>query len=565
MLAPAQWVIRATLRCRCSILYWCARKDCVRTLIQASGVASIMNIHMSESFEDQQAQYDIFYDLLLEKKAVKSPTILTKSKFLNGLQCPKLLWTRCHAPATIPLPSDRLQHIFETGHQVGELATQRFPGGVRVAEDDFLKNIDDTRALLAAKDPRPVYEAGIQAGRLYARADILSPSPSTPGAWDIIEVKCSTGPKDVYTQDIAFQRYCFEQAGIRIGRCYLMHINNEYVRNGDIDVEGLFTIVDETQRVNSYMVGLPELVKGLLKIIDMPECPRVSIGPCCGKPYTCPMKALCWAFLPPNNVTELRGRKEKAFKYLQSGVEKIEDIPDPEKLADAHAIQYQCAVSGKPWIDQAKIAAFIAGLKYPLYFMDFETIFEALPRFEGTRPYQQVPFQFSVHIQKTPGGALEHVAFLHKSSNDPRPAFVKALKACLGSHGMILAYHMSFEKARIQELGEAFPEYAPWSADINSRTEDLIVPFRNFFYYHPAQHGSASLKKVYPALVGKGYEGMAIADGGQASGEYTRVTYGEGVDPADRDQVYADLEAYCGLDTMAMVDILGKLRATITI
>ena len=150
---------------------------------------------MSEQNSFNEEHVDAVLDYLIEKKAGKSPKLLTKSKFLNGIQCPKLLWTRCNAPQDIPEPSEQLQAIFDMGHLVGELATKRFPGGVHVQEEDFVKNIEETRKLLASKSPRPIYEAGIQTGRVYSRADILNPS-SKSGQWDVIEVKCSTGPKE---------------------------------------------------------------------------------------------------------------------------------------------------------------------------------------------------------------------------------------------------------------------------------------------------------------------------------------------------------------------------------
>ncbi len=512
-----------------------------------------------DNFDSQPLKNDLLYDAFRDRKVVKDPKTLTKSKFLNGLQCPKLLWIRCNAPDSIPAPSQRLQVVFDIGHRVGVLATQRFPGGYQVQEDDFLKNIQETRTLLSAKDPRPIYEAGIKAGRLYARADILAPSLETPGAWDVVEVKCGTDVKDVYLQDIAFQRYCYEKAGVKVGRCFLMHINNQYVRSGDINVEEFFALEDVTADIAPLLQKMTELTDGLLKVIDLPVCPHIGIREHCTKPYDCQMVPSCWSFLPEAHVLELSRGKSKGFDLIDQGVLRIADIPDNYKLTDNQMVQRQCALSGREYLDKDEVAKFLKTLQYPLWHMDFETLFEAIPRFDGIRPYQQVTFQFSVHLQKSPGAKPEHFEFLHKASDDPRPAFLKALKACIGPEATVLAYNMSFEKGRIKELGEAFPEYADWCGDVIARMEDLIVPFRSFLYHHPAQHGSASLKKVLPALVGKGYEGMTIADGGQATTEYARVTYGEGVAPADRAKVYADLEAYCGQDTKAMVDILEKI------
>ncbi|MBF0620130.1 MAG: DUF2779 domain-containing protein [Candidatus Omnitrophica bacterium] len=516
---------------------------------------------MDDDFELSKVTSDLVYDSLQDSRKVKDFKILTKSKFLNGLQCPKLLWTRCSDPLYIPPPAVSLQRVFDIGHEVGILARKRFPGGAHVQEEDFGKNLQETKSLLADPNPKPIYEAGIKAGRLYARADILVPSSTIGGAWDVVEVKCGTDCKEVYLQDIAFQRYCYEQAGIRIDRCYMMYINNQYVKRGAIDPEQFFSLLDVTEEIIPFVEDTPALIDGFLKIIDMPACPNISIREHCGQPYECQMKPLCWQFLPKFNVVELSRGKAKGFDLLDQGIMRLKDIPSGFKLTDKQQIQVACAISGDPHIDISAIAGFLGMVNYPVCHMDFETIFEAIPRFDGTRPYQQIPFQFSVHIQESPGAVPAHFEFLHKGADDPRPALAKALKACLSLDGTILAWNKGFEEGRIKELAVAYPEYAEWSADVLALTEDLIVPFRSFHYYHPDQHGSASLKKVLPAFIGKGYAGMTIADGGQATTEYIRVTYRKDVDSVDRAQVYADLKAYCGLDTSAMVEILERLRA----
>lgn len=515
---------------------------------------------MSEQNLYDEDQIDALLDLSVEIKFVKSPKLLTKSKFLNGLQCSKLLWTRCNLPQDIPEPSSQLQSIFDAGHRVGRLAAKLFPGGTSVQEGDFVKNLEETRKLLISKDPKPIYEAGIQSGRLYSRADILSPSASKPGAWDVIEVKCSTKLKDVYLEDIAFQRYCYEQAGILIDRCYLMHVNNTYVRQGEIDPEEFFTLLDVTEEIAPFYNKLPTTVDGFLKIIDFSAQPNITIREHCGKPYECQMKPICWAFLPENNVTQLSRGASKRFDLLEQGVTLLKDIPANFKLSDNQRVQRDCAISGREHIDKLEIERFIKGLKYPLYFMDFETIFEVIPRFNGIKPYQQVPFQFSVHIQKFPGAATEHIPYLHKSGDDPRLAFIRSLNNCIGSDGTILVYSQNMEEGRIKELAEAFPEFEASCQSMRLRMVDLLAPFRLFHYYHPNQKGSASLKKVLPAIVGQGYEGLTIAEGLLASTEYARVTYSKNVASEDRTRVYNDLETYCALDTKAMVDIINALR-----
>lgn len=517
---------------------------------------------MLDNIEFDHSLSDFLYDVLIDKKTKKNPKILTKSKFLNGLQCPKLLWTRCNAPQEIPDASDSLQHIFDTGNRVGELARTRFPGGICVQQDDFTKNIEETKTLLSSYKA-PIYEGGVLSGRIYSRGDILKPSQNKLGYWDVVEVKCGTKLKEIYLQDIAFQKYCYEQAGLKIDRCYLMHVNNEYVRQEDIDVEGFFTLLDVTSEIIPFYGQVPNLVKGFLDIVDLPSCPQISIRGHCAKPYECQMKSVCWSFLPDGNVTQLYRGMSKRFDLLEQGIMLIKDIPDKVKLTDNQTIQRQCAITGQEYINKPEIENFIKGLRYPLHFMDFETIFEVIPRFEGTRPYQQVPFQFSVHVKKSSGSELVHFYYLHKSTDDPRKSFIDSLSKCIGSEGDIIVYNQSFEEGRLKELGNFFPEYAAFCQKASLRMIDLLIPFRKFYYYHPAQKGSASIKKVLPVLVGKGYEGMAIADGGKASSEYLRVMYGQNIAIADRLEVHLALENYCQLDTKAMEDILRNVKEKI--
>ena len=191
--------------------------------------------------------------------------------------------------------------------------------------------------------------------------------------------------------------------------------------------------------------------------------------------------------------------------------------------------------------------------------MDFESIFEVIPRFDGTHPYQQVPFQFSVHIQRTPNGSVEHISFLYKSADDPRKAFISSLIKCMGDKGDVIVFNQSYEKKRLEEFADAYPEYSVSCQAIILRLLDLQVPFKKFHYLHPDQNGSASLKNVLPVLTGASYKDLEIADGGKASTEYARVTYSKGISAEEKSRVYNDLETYCTLDTKAMVDILACL------
>jgi len=479
---------------------------------------------------------------------------LSKSRYLNGLQCPKLLWIATNEPARIPEPDAATQHIFDQGHLVGELAKKLFPGGIDLSSEDFMRNIAMTKELLRQR--KPLFEAGVLAGQIYSRADILN--PSSEDEWDIFEVKSSTSIKDVNYEDVAFQKLCWEDSGVRIGRCYLAHINNQYVKNGEISPEELFTIEDVSDQVEIISESIRERIDGMIKVISSPTCPEVDIGPHCSDPYSCPLNK-CWDGLPEQNVFTLYRGGRKCYELYQSGIVDISRIPASYNLNGRQRIQHQCVASGQPYIDREAIREFLSGLEYPLYYLDFETFGTAIPLFDGTRPYQNIPFQFSLHIQNKPAGGLEHHEFLAAGRNDPRPELLVAVYKHIGSHGCVITYNKSFEEGVLKSLGESFPEYCAWAEDIISRLTDLIIPFRSFHYYHPAQKGSASLKSVLPALTGLGYENMPIADGNDASLAFLAITF-EDVPEEYEAKVRQELLEYCKMDTEGMVRILEKLR-----
>ncbi|MGB7809982.1 MAG: DUF2779 domain-containing protein, partial [Polyangia bacterium] len=236
----------------------------------------------------------------------------------------------------------------------------------------------------------------------------------------------------------------------------------------------------------------------------------------------------------------------------------LQDLPRDIPVNAKQEIQLRAVRSRHAQVDSDALREFLDGLEYPLHFLDFETINPAIPVWDITSPYQQVPFQFSLHIVDSPGGKLVHHAFLADGTADPRPEILARLKRLLGQRGSIIAYSASFEKNALRACGEAYPAFAAWWAKAEPRVVDLLQPFRSFHYYHPDQCGSASLKAVLPAVTGKGYAEMEIADGATASQEFLRITFGK-VSAAERRKVRAALEKYCGLDTEGMVWIVKAL------
>ena len=483
---------------------------------------------------------------------------LSKSKYLNGLQCHKLIWVLYNDKAKVPPYDASTQAIFDQGHEVGHLAKSLFPGGIEIEGDPWkYKELLD-RTSEALKKRVPLYEAAVSFGNGFARTDILNPVED--GAWDLIEVKSSTEVKQVHLDDLALQKYVVEGSGLRVRKCILMHINTEYVRRGEIEVKKLFTLADVTDQVAALSPCIEPNLAGLVEVIRQKQVPDIAIGPQCDDPYTCILHEMCWAFLPEDNLLTLaRFKKGEAFELIHQGILKIVDVPITTGLNPEQTIQRNAIRTGSPQIKPEKIRAFLGTLVHPIHYLDFETFQTAIPLFDGVRPYQKVPFQFSLDVVPAPGAAPVHHSYLSEGRSRPDPEVLALLKEKLGDSGSIVSYNAAFEKGVLSQAVEAYPEYQDWWTVAQARFIDLLAPFRAFDFYHPQQAGSASLKVVLPALTGAGYEGLDIADGETASREYLRVTFG-GADVAERARVRTQLEAYCGLDTMAMIRIVEELE-----
>lgn len=482
--------------------------------------------------------------------------LLSKSKYLVGLQCPKALWIHYNDKGLVPTTDATTAALFEQGHEVGLLAQRLFPAGIHVGfPDDLTQATESTRIMLCKK--RPVFEAALCYKRCFSRADILVPVKKNQ--WDILEVKSSTTIKQVYFHDLAFQRYVCEGAGLLIRNCYLMHVNNAYVKSGEIDPNAFFSKIDVTRQVAEVIPAVKPNILRMLHIIASEKCPDIRISPHCDRPYECALKPICWRFLPQPNIFDLRNGRQKRWALFARGVLRLEDIPSDFPLSDIQCRQVRSHRTGVPYVDREAIRGFVERLEYPLYFLDFETVGPAIPLFNQSKPYGQIPFQFSLHVKTTRTAQQQYYGFLADGTGDPRPAFLADLRRLLGERGTIVGYNIGFEIARLRECAEAFPEYQGWFEKVRQRFMNLLDVFGLFAYYHPAQNGSASLKAVLPAITGRSYGDLEIQEGGTASREFMRIMFNHAAS-GEREQVRQQLEAYCRQDTQALIDILCALQ-----
>src|SRR3989338_2926568 len=481
--------------------------------------------------------------------------ILTKSDYLIALECPRFLWTKIHHPEKIRKPTIAEEFKFKDGERVGIEAQKLFPNGIDLSKYNYIENLKKTEEAL--KEKKPLFEAGFEFNNCFSRADILFPNGN---AWDIVEVKAATKTKDINLHDISFQRYVYEGNGLKIRNCYIMHLNKEYFKKGELNLKELFEKDDVTKESNEIIKGIEKSINEVFEFLSAKNPPKAGLtikSVIKEGHHDCKIEN-CLE-LSENHVFCLYSGGKLSCELYDNGIELIKDIPETIKLNYKQSIQRTCEKTGKIHADSKEIKEFLEKLKYPLYYLDFETFSTAIPIFDGTKAYSQVPFQYSLHVQEIENSEAEHYEFLYDGNSDPRKEFIDSLHKALGDKGTIVVYNQSFEINRMKELGENFPKYKKWVESIPSRTIDLLVLFREFSYYNPKQQGSASIKKVLPALTGKTYKGMAISDGGTASVEFFNSHY-TNASEEKRKQVREDLLKYCGLDTEAEIMIIEKLR-----
>jgi len=487
---------------------------------------------------------------------------LSKSLYTKGIQCPKALWLKKYKSSVLTPPDDDALAIFETGNIVGDLACQLFPDGIEVPyTTNYDEMISTTKEWMQEAVPN-IYEATFNYEGILIMVDILK--VDSDGV-SIYEVKSSTEVKDIYLHDVSIQYYVLQNLGYKIKSASVVHINNEYVRGEFLELDKLFKIVYVTSEVQSLQSNIPSILKEFESYLeDKVNEPDIDIGKHCNKPYECDAKNYCWKVqreIPEYSIFNIfnLGSKKQVELYNQ-GIIDIEDIPaDFDMTANqAQAVEnYKSKVS---YIDKENIKAFLENLTYPIYHLDFETYQQAIPQYKGIKPFEQIPFQYSLHIEYE-DGTLEHKEYLSEDSVDSR--YELGLKLCedIPSDVTILAYNMSFEKGVIKRLANLFPNLSTHLLAINENMQDLMVPFQKKWYVTPSMQGSYSIKYVLPALVPefeKAYKELdGVQNGSQAMNAFANLSK---LDEVSKEKMRTSLLEYCKLDTLAMVKILEKLK-----
>lgn len=485
---------------------------------------------------------------------------LSKTRLLAYRQCPKRLWLEIHRPE-LRQDSTTTQASFNAGHEVGRVARRLYdPAGkgqlIDVMAEGFDAALARSRELLGSS--RPIFEAGFAAEGAQAFADVMLPlKRAGERAWRMIEVKSSTSLKDYHRDDAAIQAYVARKAGVPLASVALAHIDSQWVYPGGEDYQGLLKENDLTDEAIGREPEVIEWIANAHAIARKRAEPAMGTGSHCSKPYECGFLAYCQSREPQPDfpavwLPRIQSGKLKALIEME-GVTDLRRIPDA-LLNERQMRVKRSTLTGKAYFDAEQAAAELSAHKLPAYFLDFETILFAVPVWKGTRPYQQIPFQFSVHTLSR-GGRLGHASFLDLSGNDPAKVLAEALIAALGERGPVFVYNERFEKGRISELAERFPRMRRALLAINERIVDLMK-VAEAYYYHPSQQGSWSIKKVLPAAVpdpGLRYDSLAgVQDGGMAMNAYLRAVSPE-ASLSEKERIEKELLEYCWLDTYGMV------------
>ena len=492
--------------------------------------------------------------------------LISKTIFQHCLHCPKDAWLKLHKPELRSqfTPSEFELHLMEQGNEVESCARNLFPGGIEVSTTGE-HAVEDTIRLMTER-MTVIFQATFIVDDFIVRNDMLKWNSKT-NLWDLYEVKGTNSVKldqkeRDHITDIAFQASVMRRAHVPLGRCYLVHLNKEYVRVGDLNIEELFTIADVTQAVDGRIPEIEPKMDGIKEFMNREEEP---LGGCdcvySTRRNHCTTFQYSNGHVPEYSVHDIsRIHKTKLSNLVEQNIFALNDVdPELHKLTDKQKNQVQAHQLQRSVIDTDAIAEFLESLKFPLYFFDYEAYAPAIPAFSGYSPYKFIPFQFSLHILREPNGNLEHIEFLHEEFSDPSEAVALKLKEVY-SGGSVIVWHETFEKTFINaNIAKRLPHHAEFFTMFNNAMADLEKLFVAQHYIHHGFRGRTSIKKVLPVIAPEfSYADLEIHEGGQASNEWWRMV-APTTSLEEKKEIAKNLKEYCGLDTKAMYVIWKHL------
>ena len=487
---------------------------------------------------------------------------LSKSRYCRGLQCKKMLWLEKNKPDMAEDTDNSA--VLEQGNMVHEVARYLFGSHINVEYTDNLQEmVKDTYRTIESYKDVIITEASFNYKSNFCSVDILIKHHDN---YEIYEVKSSTEVKDIYINDASYQYYVLTNLGFNVTRCSIVVINNKYVRHGHIELDKLFIKEDITNEVITLQPIVKKNIDDINHFIEEELEPNVDIDNNCFKPYSCPFFKYCTKHIPTNNIFNIHGmHKSSMIKLYKSGIYTYEKLLNSD-INNKYKQQIEYELFDKvDHIDKDKIKEFLNTLSYPLYFLDFETYQMPIPLYDNASPYEQIPFQYSLHYIENDGKKIEHKEFLAASGIDPRRSLAESLVRDIPINVCTLAYNMGFERGVIKRLAKLYPDLSNHLLNIHDNIKDLMIPFINRYYYTKNMQGSYSIKYVLPALFPNDpeldYHNLElIHNGTEAMNSFRELD-----SKSKEEQAYIRdrLLKYCYLDTYAMVKIHKKLKDVI--
>ncbi len=480
---------------------------------------------------------------------------LSKSNFQTGRRCAKRLWHEKHRVWQAEPSANDAKNALE-GNRFNEAVRAHCPEGIMVGWEygNIEAAADKTKALLLA-DEVILFEAVFAHNDLLCLADVVIKKHNT---LTLIEAKSSNNPKVTQSSDFehifdaAFQTYVMQQCGHAPDQVLLLHANGECVWP---DPEHLFQTENITDDVYARLDEIALEADRQIQILAQHQSPEVAIGKFCKKPADklCPHIETCWQKPVARTIYDLPHMSDQKINTLAlEGIHLIEDIPTNTELSSAQRHTVQLIQNQTEHVDKAQVHEHLATLTYPIHFFDFETYNPAVPMWPQSRPWQQVPFQYSLHLLHE-DGHLEHFEFLHTDATDPRPELLKAMQAHFLSQGSIVVYYAPFERGRLTEMARDLPEYESFLDDLTLRVWDQLDVFKSAFDDHRLAL-SKSIKVVLPTFVpALSYKTLSVQKGDQAQLQWRKMI--DPIDPSAKQALIEDLKKYCEMDTLAMVKL----------
>lgn len=500
--------------------------------------------------------------------------VISKSEFMMFLKHPAWLWLKKFDKGKLPEVDESLQLLFDEGALFESYAEKIFPDAVKLgykhSNGDFSGTmyyaLPETTLKEINRGTKVILQGRLETNNMTSIFDVLERVGDK--TFNLYEIKSSTKVKDnEHIPDLSFQTIVIEKSGFTIEKAYVLHVNNEYVRKGEIDPHGISKKEEVTEKVRE---AIPETLANIQKAFKVLESktrpdlsPRHLTGGEMGEWLD--IYQAIYGKLPQYSIYKLAGLKPETAAWLEdNGIEALHDVPLDGPLNERQLRQVMAMKSGEQKIDREEIKNFLSNLKYPLHFFDYETMMGVIPSFDGYRPYQQVPFQYSLHILLEPGAELIHKEYLHTENTDPVPELLMQLKEDFEGKGTIISWFMTFEKGRNSEMAKSHPEYAKILENINDRMVDLMIPFSKGWFVDKDFFGSASIKSVLPVLLPElSYKALDISGGADAQRIWMETVL-KGLNADKKEKIISDLKKYCQLDTYAMYAIYKYLVEKIT-